>query len=142
MTWTVWDDATRTVRTHTRDGKPIKERRYTREENAAADQTLAAAAQEAAVATLEDRVAALEAALSPSDPPVKTPGDRAVPDWDDLQPAGWWRNGALVRDNGVIYRNISGRPLRTRPTELPGGDKQWAHLFAAEAKPRRGADNA
>lgn len=113
-----WDDATRTYTDHrTGESRP-----YTPAENAAAD---ARAEAETRLDDLEARVAALEAVVMAAAVP-DDPADPDVPTWADLTPAGWWYDGALLKDtDGTIYRNTSGTVLTTPPSGFPGGGVAW-----------------
>lgn len=42
---------------------------------------------------------------------------------------GIWPNQTLLLENDVVWRNISGVPLITPPSEFPGGVDKWDRLF-------------
>ena len=44
--------------------------------------------------------------------------DHTVDDWDGL--GGIWPNEGLLREDGIIWRNVSGVPLTTPPSGFPG----------------------
>lgn len=115
-----WDDETRTYTDHSTG----QTRPYTEQENAAADQR---AEQEARLDDHETRLRRIEVAVFPAEPDPTTPDDPTVPTWDDL--GGIWPNQGLLRDEGKVYRNRSGVPLTTPPSEFPGGPERWTHLF-------------
>ena len=78
---------------------------------------------------------------SATDPDILT---RELPDgwvyepdeWDDLQTPHVWPDQTLLADGGKTWRNVSGEPLTTRPSEFPGNPGQWGHLFVeVKAKP-------
>ena len=46
-----------------------------------------------------------------------------------------WPDGGLLRDGGIVWRNVSGVPLTTPPSGFPGQPEQWAHLFVAVLAP-------
>ena len=54
-------------------------------------------------------------------------------DWDGL--GGIWPNEGLLRDDGIIWRNVSGVPLTTPPSGFPGAASKWGHLFVAVLTP-------
>lgn len=122
-----WDHDTRTVTTYDETGAVTSTRPYTEAENAAAvDDT----------ATLTDmaaRVARIEAHLWPAPPDPTTSDDPTVDDWDGL--GGIWPNEGLLREDGIIWRNVSGVPLTTPPSGFPGAASKWGHLFVAVLTP-------
>ena len=126
------DDVARTVTTYDELGAVTSTRPYTEAENAEADAALVAAATLTDIAA---RVARIEAHLWPAPPDPDTPD--TVPTMADY--AGIWPNGGLIREGGVVWRNVSGVPLTTPPSGFPGGPSQWGHLFvvalAAEPEP-------
>ena len=77
---------------------------------------------------------------SATDPDILT---RELPDgwvyepdeWDDLQTPHVWPDQTLLADGGIIWRNVSGVPLTTRPSEFPGNPGQWGHLFVEVKTP-------
>ena len=106
------------------DGQPTQvwtAREWTTEE---ADQR---AEQAARLDDHEARLRRIEAAVLPAPPDPQDPEDPTVPTWDDL--GGVWPNQGLLRDEGKVYRNRSGVPLTTPPSEFPGGPQRWTHLF-------------
>lgn len=122
-----WDDTIRIFTNHATG----ESRAYSPEENAAAD---AAIADAATLTDLAARVARIEAHLWPTPPDPDTPDDPSVTDW-----TGIWPDGGLIREGGVVWRNVSGVPLTTPPSGFPGSPSQWGHLFvvalAAEPDP-------
>lgn len=82
---------------------------------------------EARFVAIEDRLAALEAHAWPAQPdPTDTTG---VPTWAEL--GGIAPAGALVRDGGKVWRNVSGVPLVHPPSGFPGWtEADLAHLWA------------
>ena len=52
-----------------------------------------------------------------------------TPEWGDLATEHIWPDQTLLADDGKIWRNVSGVPLTTRPSEFPGDPKAWARLF-------------
>ena len=130
-----WDDTTRTYTDHrTGESRP-----YTEEENAAANSKIES---ESRLDNLEARLSRLEAIVFPAPPDPETSDDPSVPDWGSL--GGVWPNGGLLRDEGKVYRNISGVPLTTPPSGFPGDPNSWTHLFIAvlgtETPPSEGAE--
>lgn len=120
-----WDDSTRTYTDHRTD--PPTTRPYTEQEDAAADARLTT---DATLADLATRVARIEANLWPVDGPP--PEDTStVPTFADY--GGVWPTGALVLDEGTVYRNVSGVPLTTAPSGFPGDPARWTHLFVVES---------
>ena len=119
-----WDDAVRTVTTWS-DGQTFT-RPYTATENAAAD---AAIASRATLADLADRVARIEAKLWPPQPDTTPSTD--VPTLAAY--GGVWPAGGLLADGGKTWRNVSGVPLTTAPSDFPGTPSQWEHLFVLAA---------
>ena len=124
------DDATRTVTTYNNTGAITDTRPYTEAENAAADAALADAAR---LDDLASRVARIEAHLWPAPDDPTTSDDPTVDDWDGL--GGIWPNEGLLREDGIIWRNVSGVPLTTPPSGFPGVPSQWTHLFVAVLAP-------
>ena len=41
----------------------------------------------------------------------------------------------LLREDGTVWRNVSGVPLTTPPSGFPGVPSQWTHLFVAVLAP-------
>ena len=54
-------------------------------------------------------------------------------DWAAL--GGIWPNEGLLREDGIIWRNVSGVPLTTPPSGFPGQPEQWGHMFAVALAP-------
>ena len=121
------DDISRTVTTYDETGAITSTRPYTADENAAADSVLADAAT---LTNLAARVARIEAHLWPAPPDPATPDDPTVTDWE-----GIWPDGGLLRDGGIVWRNVSGVPLTTPPSGFPGVASQWSRLFVAVLTP-------
>lgn len=48
---------------------------------------------------------------------------------------GIWPNEGLLREDGIIWRNVSGVPLTTPPSGFPGAASKWGHLFVAVLTP-------
>ena len=88
------------------------------------------AEQSARLNDLAARVARIEAHLWPAPPDPTKPDDPSVTDWE-----GVWPDGGLLRDGGIVWRNVSGVPLTTPPSGFPGEPSQWAHLFVAVLTP-------
>ena len=95
----------------------------------------AEAERDARLDDLIARVALIEAKLWPADPDPEPDAPIDAPTWGDYN--GVWPNGQLLSDGGTTWRNTSGVPLTTRPSEFPGQPSQWGHLFveAAAADP-------
>lgn len=109
MTWrTIWHDTSRRIE---RDDTTGEERTWW------ADGRLT---------DLAERVARIEAHLWPAPPDPTAPDDPTVTDWE-----GIWPDGALLREGGIVWRNVSGVPLTTPPSGFPGESSQWEHLFVA-----------
>ena len=89
-----------------------------------------AAEQAARLDDLAARVARIESHLWPAPPDPTTPDDPSVTDW-----TGVWPDGGLLREDGTIWRNISGVPLTTPPSGFPGLPGQWSHMFVAVLAP-------
>lgn len=121
------NDTTRTVTTYDETGNATSTRPYTDDENAAADATLADAAR---MDDLAARVARIEAHLWPAPPDPAIPDDPTITDWE-----GVWPDGGLLREGGIIWRNVSGVPLTTPPSGFPGLPEQWSHMFVAVLAP-------
>lgn len=118
------DDDSRTVTTYDDAGTVISTRPYTAAENAEADAALADAAR---LDDLAARIARIEAHLWPA------PDDPTVADWAAL--GGIWPDQGLLREGGIIWRNVSGVPLTTPPSGFPGAAGQWEHLFVVALAP-------
>ena len=77
---------------------------------------------------LEARISRIEAFLWPAqpDPTEEEAGDvKTFTDWDGVVPAG-----SLVKEaDGKVYRNVSGVPLTTPPSGMPGAISMWTHLW-------------
>lgn len=123
----MWDDATRTVITYDESGATTSTRPYTADENAAAD---AAVADAATLTDLAARVARIEARLWPAPPDPTDPTDPTITDRE-----GVWPDGGLLREGGIVWRNVSGVPLTTPPSGFPGEPSAWTHLFVAVLTP-------
>ena len=109
------------------DGLPVvgwTERPKTSEESAAE------AEQGARLDDLAGRFARIEAHLWPAPPDPTVPDDPTVPEFD-----GVWPAGGLIREEGTIWRNVSGVPLTTPPSGFPGTASQWEHLFVVALAP-------
>ena len=119
--------ATRTVTTYDETGAVTGTRPYTAKENAAADASVAKAAT---LTDLAARVARIEQHLWPAPPNPTDPDDPSVTDWE-----GVWPDGGLQRDGGTVWRNVSGVPLTTPPSEFPGEPGAWTRLFVAVLTP-------
>ena len=106
----------------------------TAEQIEAAKTTEQRATEVVAAATLSDhlaaRVARIEQHLWPAPPDPTTPDDPTITDWE-----GVWPDGGLLRDGGIVWRNVSGVPLTTPPSGFPGEASQWGHLFVAVLTP-------
>lgn len=89
---------------------------------------LAERAEGAAIADLRTRLAAVEAHLWPPDP---EPVDPVPGDYPPF--AGIWHPGTIISDGGTLWRNVSGVPLTSAPSEFPGDPSRWAHLFVEVA---------
>ena len=112
------------------DGLPVvgwTERPKTPEEVAAE------AEQNARLDDLTERVSRIEAKLWPAPPDPIVADDPTVDDWAAL--GGIWPDQGLLREGGVIWRNVSGVPLTTPPSGFPGATSQWAHLFIVALAP-------
>lgn len=82
------------------------------------------AEQNARLDNLAARVARIEAHLWPA-----PPDDPTVDDWDGF--GGIWPNEGLLREDGIIWRNVSGAPLTTPPSGFPGATPSSKHPPAA-----------
>lgn len=69
---------------------------------------------------LTARIERIEAKLWPASPDAAS--------WEDLD--GVWPMETLLSDGGKVWRNISGVPLTTPPSQFPTGN--WSHLFVEE----------
>ena len=98
-----------------------------------AEELAANAEQAARLDDLAARVARIEAHLWPAPDDPTTPDDPTVADWAGL--GGIWPNEGLLREGGIIWRNVSGVPLTTPPSGFPGLPGQWAHMFVAVLAP-------
>ena len=96
------DDTARTVTTYDETGAVTSTRPYAEDENAAVD---AAQADAALLTDLAARVARIEEHLWPAPPDPTTPDDPSITDWE-----GVWPDGGLLREDGTVWRNISGVP--------------------------------
>lgn len=82
---------------------------------------------------LAARVARIEAHLWSAPPDPTIPDDPTVADWAEL--GGIWPNDGLLREGGIIWRNVSGVPLTTPPSGFPGMASQWTRLFVVALAP-------
>ena len=98
-----------------------------------AEELAARAEQSARLDDLAARVARIEAHLWPAPLDPTVPDDPAVADWATL--GGIWPDQGLLREGGIIWRNVSGVPLTTPPSGFPGQPEQWGHLFVAVLTP-------
>ena len=113
MTWrTIWHDTSRRIE---RDDMTGEERTWW---------------AEGRLTDLAARVARIEAHLWPAPPDPTTPDDPSITDWE-----GIWPNEGLLREDGVIWRNVSGVPLTTPPSGFPGQPSQWSHMFVVVLAP-------
>ena len=95
------------------------------------DEEIASRAEaEARLTDLEARIANIEAKLWPAPADPTDPDDPSVTDWE-----GVWPDGGLLREGGIVWRNVSGVPLTTPPSGFPGVASQWGHLFVAVLTP-------
>ena len=109
------------------EGQPVRVWTY---RDWTVEELAARAEQEARFDSIEDRLARIEAHLWPAPPDPTTPDD--APGW----PAdGVWPDGGLLLDGGIVYRNVSGVPLTSKPSEFPGTPAQWTHLFVVALAP-------
>ena len=98
-----------------------------------AEELAANAEQAARLDDLAARVARIEAHLWPAPDDPTTPDDPTVADWAGL--GGIWPNEGLLREGGIIWRNVSGVPLTAPPSGFPGLPGQWGHLFVVALAP-------
>ena len=89
-----------------------------------------AAEQAARLDDLAARITRIESHLWPAPPDPTTSDDPGITDWE-----GIWPNEGLLREGGIIWRNVSGVPLTTPPSGFPGATSQWAHLFIVALAP-------
>ena len=114
MTWTtIWRDIDKLIERDTDTGAE----RVTWTNPAAREPVLSA-------------VLAMLAQLWPAPPDPTDPDDPSVTDWE-----GVWPDGGLLRDGGIVWRNVSGVPLTTPPSGFPGEPSAWGHLFVAVLTP-------
>lgn len=117
------DDATQTVTTWGETGALTETRDYSADEIAA---VLSTAEQDARLDDLAARIARIEATLWPAPDDPSDPDDETISEFN-----GVWPAGGLIREDGTIWRNISGVPLTTAPSGFPGNPSAWVHLFVA-----------
>lgn len=84
------------------------------------------AEQDARLDDLTARVARIEAHLWPAPDDPTNPDDATVGEF-----TGVWPDGGLIREDGTIWRNVSGVPLTTPPSGFPGAPSAWERLFVA-----------
>ena len=89
------------------------------------DFTIQEVSTQSQLTDLTTRVARIEAHLWPADPEPEEGADPV--DYPEFM--GIWDNGAIIRETGRLWRNISGVPLTTPPSGFPGIPAQWGHLF-------------
>lgn len=98
--------------------------------------------REAILIDIENRLERIENKLWPPSEEISDPESTDIPEWNDFN--GVWPNGQVLRDNGTIWKNVSGVPLTSKPSDFPGDPSSWTHLFIAvlgtETPPSEGAE--